>query len=106
MTLLVKNGGYAFLIRLNFMFTMSLWKEYELLQILIDLSIGEDTLWNSSFRLFHEMQFNTYFMTFNLISWNSYKICKKKASTNYGRKKMNTKGNQWVQFITDRVDVF
>ena len=37
MTLSIKNGGYAFLIRLNIMFSMSLWKE--LLQILNDLSI-------------------------------------------------------------------
>ena len=33
------NGGYAFLIRLNLMFFMSLWKEFQLLQILNDLSI-------------------------------------------------------------------
>ena len=38
MTLSIKNGGYAFLIRLNIMFSMSLWKEL-LLQILNDLSI-------------------------------------------------------------------
>ena len=37
MTLSIKNGGYAFLIRLNIMFSMSLWKE--LLQILNDISI-------------------------------------------------------------------
>ena len=39
MTALIKNGGYAFLIRLNLMFPMSLWKEFELLQILNGLSI-------------------------------------------------------------------
>ena len=39
MTLLIKNGGYAFLIRLDLMFSMSLWKEFQLLQILNDLSI-------------------------------------------------------------------
>ena len=39
MTLLVKNGEYAFLIRLDLMFSMSLWKEFQLLQILNDLSI-------------------------------------------------------------------
>ena len=41
MTLSIKNGGYAFLIRLDLMFSMSLWKEfyYKLLQILNDLSI-------------------------------------------------------------------
>ena len=38
MTLLIKNGGYAFLIRLDLMFSMSLWKEFQLLQILDDLS--------------------------------------------------------------------
>ena len=39
MTLSNKNGGYAFLIRLDLMFSMSLWKEFQLLQILNDLSI-------------------------------------------------------------------
>ena len=39
MTLSTKNGRYAFLIRLDLMFTMSLWKEFHLLQILNDLSI-------------------------------------------------------------------
>ena len=38
MILSVKNGGYAFLIRLDSMFSMSLWKEFQLLQILKDLS--------------------------------------------------------------------
>ena len=54
-------------------------------------------LWN----YFMNHSFNVYFITsslitFNLISWNSYKICKKEASTNYDqdRKKMNTKENQ------------
>ena len=39
MTLSIKNGGYAFLIKLDLMFSMSLWKEFQLLQILNDLSI-------------------------------------------------------------------
>ena len=39
MTLLIKNGGHAFLIRLDLMLPMSLWKEFQLLQILNDLSI-------------------------------------------------------------------
>ena len=39
MTLSTKNGRYAFLIRLDLMFSMSLWKEFQLLQILNDLSI-------------------------------------------------------------------
>ena len=39
MTLSIKNGGCAFLIRLDLMFSMSLWKEFQLLQILNDLSI-------------------------------------------------------------------
>ena len=38
MILLIKNGGYAFLIRLGLMFSMSLWKKFQLLQILNDLS--------------------------------------------------------------------
>ena len=29
-----------------------------------------------------------------MISWNSYKTCKKKASTKTDKKKMNTKENQ------------
>ena len=39
MTLSIKNGRYAFLIRLDLMFSMSLWKEFQLFQILSDLSI-------------------------------------------------------------------
>ena len=34
MTLPIKNGGYAFLIRLDLMFSMLLWEEFQLLQIL------------------------------------------------------------------------
>ena len=34
-----KNGGYAFLIRMNLMFSISLQKDFQLLQILDDLSI-------------------------------------------------------------------
>ena len=40
MALSFKNDGYAFLTRLNLMFSMSLWKEFQLLQILNDLSIS------------------------------------------------------------------
>ena len=32
MTLLIKNGGCAFLIRLDLVLSMSLWKELQLLQ--------------------------------------------------------------------------
>ena len=39
MTLLIKNGRYAFLIRLDVIFSMSLCKESQLLQILNKLSI-------------------------------------------------------------------
>ena len=39
MTLSIKNCGYAFLIRLDLMLSMSLWKEFQLLQSLNDLSI-------------------------------------------------------------------
>ena len=35
MTLSIKNGGYAFLIRLDLMLSMSLWKEFQLLQMLL-----------------------------------------------------------------------
>ena len=38
MTLSIKNGGYAFLIKLDLMFSMPLWKELQLLQILNSLS--------------------------------------------------------------------
>ena len=38
MTLSIKNGGYAFLVRLDLMFSMSLRKEFQLLQISNDLS--------------------------------------------------------------------
>ena len=39
MTLSIKNGRYAVLTRLDLMFSMSLWKEFQLLQILNDQSI-------------------------------------------------------------------
>ena len=39
MTLSIKNGWYAFLMRLDLMLSMSLWKEFQLLQILNDQSI-------------------------------------------------------------------
>ena len=39
MTLLITSGRYAFLIRLDLMLSMSLWKDFQLLQILFDLSI-------------------------------------------------------------------
>ena len=38
MTLSIKNGGYAFLTRVDLMLSMSLWKEFQLLQILNELS--------------------------------------------------------------------
>ena len=56
----------------------NIWKRF-----LNSYSKGEYTLWNISFRLFHETQFNSYFITYNWISWNSRKICKKKSITNY-----------------------
>ena len=39
MTLLIKSDEYAFLRRLDLMSSMSLWKEFQLSQILKDLSI-------------------------------------------------------------------
>ena len=39
MTLSIKNGRNACLIRLDLIFSMSLWKEFQLLEILNDLSI-------------------------------------------------------------------
>ena len=39
MTWSIKNGGYEFLIRLDLMFSISLRKEFQLLQILNDLPI-------------------------------------------------------------------
>ena len=38
MTLSIKNGGYAFLMTLDLMLSMSLWKEFQLLKMLNDLS--------------------------------------------------------------------
>ena len=37
MILSINSGGYAFLIKLNLMFSMPLWKELQLLQILNSL---------------------------------------------------------------------
>ena len=39
MTLSIKNGGYAFLIRLDLIFSISLWKHFQMLQILNEISI-------------------------------------------------------------------
>ena len=39
MTLSINNGEYAFLIRLDLILSLSLWKEFQLLQILNELSI-------------------------------------------------------------------
>ena len=39
MILSIKKGGYAFLIKLDLLFSMPLWKEFQLLRILNDLSI-------------------------------------------------------------------
>ena len=39
MVLSIKNGGYAFLRRSDSINSMSLWKQFQLLQILNDLSI-------------------------------------------------------------------
>ena len=39
MTLSNKNGGYTSFIRLDLMLSMSWWKEFQLLQILNDLSV-------------------------------------------------------------------
>ena len=39
MTLSVKNGGCAFLIRFDLMLSLLLWKDFQLLQILNDQSI-------------------------------------------------------------------
>ena len=39
MTLWNINDGYAFLVRLDLMLPISLWKDFQLLQILKDLSI-------------------------------------------------------------------
>ena len=41
MTLSIKNGAYPFLIRLDLMLSMSLSKEFQLLQILNDQSIRD-----------------------------------------------------------------
>ena len=38
MTSSIKNSGYVFLIILDLMLSMSLWKEFQLLQILNNLS--------------------------------------------------------------------
>ena len=38
MTSSIRKGGYAFLIRLDLMISMSSWKEFQLLEIFKDLS--------------------------------------------------------------------
>ena len=43
-------------------------------------SKGEDTRWNISFRLFHETQFNAYFIIYDWISGNPCKYVKRNPS--------------------------
>ena len=56
MNLSIKNGGYAFLMRLDLMFSMSLWKDFQLLQILNDLSIRQLIKLN----IYMKMMWNPY----------------------------------------------
>ena len=51
MILSIKNGGYAFLIRSDLMFSISLSKEFQLLQILNDLSIKHLILYETDVNL-------------------------------------------------------
>ena len=51
MTVSIKNGGYAFLLRLEFMFSMSIWKEFQLLQILNDLHLIKLILFENHVKL-------------------------------------------------------
>ena len=51
MTVSIKNGGYAFLIRSDLMFSISLSKEFQLLQILNDLSIKHLILYETDVKL-------------------------------------------------------
>ena len=54
MTLSIKNGGYAYLIRLELMLSMSLWQDFQLLQILNDLYIRhfiKDILYENDVKL-------------------------------------------------------
>ena len=63
MTLLIKNGGYAFLIRLDLMFSMSLRKEFQLLQILNDLYIKHSiklTLYENKVKLLKHIYIYIY----------------------------------------------
>ena len=38
-TFFIKNGGYAFVINIRYKYSMSLWEEFQLLQIWNNLSI-------------------------------------------------------------------
>ena len=35
---------------------------------------GKDTLWNFSYRTFHEIQFQGYFMKHEILSWNTFTL--------------------------------
>ena len=76
MTLSIKNGGYAFLIRLDLVFSMSLWKEFQLLQILNDLSIKrliKLILYENDVKLwkFKRSQYR-YLIIVIIDTWNEY----------------------------------
>ena len=51
MTFSIKNDGYAFVIRFDLMLSISLWKEFQLLQILNDLSIKHLILYEADVKL-------------------------------------------------------
>ena len=59
MTLSVKNGRYISLIRLDLMFSMSWWKEFQLLEILNKLSIKHN-----------KNKINQFYMKMMQNSWN------------------------------------
>ena len=38
------------------------------------ISKGKDTLWDFSFRVFHEIQFQGHFMKYEILSWNTFTL--------------------------------
>ena len=57
-----------FFIRLNFIISSASMLQY------FTVYQGKDTLWNFSFREFHEIQFQSHFMKHKILSWNTFTL--------------------------------
>ena len=50
-------------------------------------SKGKDTLWNFSFRVFNEINFQGHFMKYEILSWNTFTLVSKFYCVSHSQKK-------------------